>query len=517
MSLHRSGGTDMRRDSADVPTEVFARPGRRFSRSVPPVALAGVRGRAVARLPSAPVRRWPSGRARLAVRRHRRQLHGLDAWARAEISSIPSRRLPPWPRLRRSRRAEPDPTTSRCSRSCLSWNFVPCRGPISRCLRERPLREDRDPPSADGCHTAGLDPSSWFFTTSTVSSVHELRHVAAGTGSGFARFRSGRSSEPKLVGPGPMSPLAHHPSKGSSSSVAVPHRCGLLPSCRSFRPRPKTWWRLGRLDPSLPTTPFPTLPPGSRSRLPSASRRWVSCFGAPSVRRRAGCPTHLRGVRLDRVESPVARLWCSPTVAPFAGSPLSAPGRVRRSALTDRVPDPTSSPSIARERRSTWNSVSDIAVRRSVPSVVALRPDARPPGSSVDRVVPSTSVTWRSVHAPAGFRVSLHRRVRVPRRRCRRHVTRSFLGFFSPSRLGLHLRRCLRSPEGPIPLPVCVWAALSSRSSRRTAEGVCPVVEGATVAGHGLPGVLDVKEQLVANLGSKPSPEGVRLSPLRRS
>jgi len=31
--------------------------------------------------------------------------------------------------------------------------------------------------------------------------------------------------------------------------------------------------------------------------------------GAPSVRPRAGCPSRLRGVRLDRVESPVARLW----------------------------------------------------------------------------------------------------------------------------------------------------------------------------------------------------------------
>jgi len=43
--------------------------------------------------PSALVRRWPFGRSRRAVRRHRRQLHGLSAWARAGIFGIPPRRL----------------------------------------------------------------------------------------------------------------------------------------------------------------------------------------------------------------------------------------------------------------------------------------------------------------------------------------------------------------------------------------------------------------------------------------
>lgn len=36
-----------------------------------------------------------------------------------------------------------------------------------------------------------------------------------------------------LFGSGAGGPVAHHPAKVSSSSAAVPHHCGLLPSCRS--------------------------------------------------------------------------------------------------------------------------------------------------------------------------------------------------------------------------------------------------------------------------------------------
>lgn len=44
-----------------------------------------------------------------------------------------------------------------------------------------------------------------------------------------------RSSEflSVLFGSGAGVPVAHHPAKVSSSSAAVPHHCGLLPSCRS--------------------------------------------------------------------------------------------------------------------------------------------------------------------------------------------------------------------------------------------------------------------------------------------
>jgi len=268
--------------------------------------------------PSAPVRRWPFGRSRLAVRRHRRSFTVSMLWARAGILSNhghaashlglafgvlaePSRICSPF-----GSRDPASPGTS-------SLADVPSPdGPVNVHSRRT------NPPSVDGCHTVDLAPSSWFFTTSTVSAVHGFRHVAAGTGSGFARFRSGRSSKPKLLGPGPSSPLAHHPAKFCSSSAAVPHRCGLLPSCR---------------------------------------------FRSDLVRRRGG------------------------------------------------------------------------------------RADSR---------------------------VFLHRRVRVPHRRCRRRVTRSFLGFVSPSRRCLHCRWCPRSPEDPIPLPVCVWVALPFRVTRRTAESVCP-------------------------------------------
>jgi hypothetical protein len=232
---------------------------------------------------------------------------------------------------------------------------------------------------------------------------------------------------------------------------------------------------------------------------------WLRCAVCPSASglprphpRRAPGPCRIPGfpVGLHRLRRHLAVIRWS------AGSRL-------RSALTDRV----LRPHLVRPGTPGRTSLPD---PRSLP-LVALRPDAVPPGSSVDRVVPSASVTWRSVHAPAGFRVLLHRRVRVPRLRCRQRVTSSFLGFVSPSRHRLHRRGCLRSPEGPIPLPVCVWAACSSRFTRRTAEGVCPVVGAATVAGHGLPGVLDVKEQLLRTWGSRLPPEGLGSRRSRRS
>jgi hypothetical protein len=223
----------------------------------------------------------------------------------------------------------------------------------------------------------------------------------------------------------------------------------------------------------------------------------VSCSGAPSVRRRRGCPLH----RPRRAPGPCRIAGrpavAAPTVAHLAVSPL--PVRV---VSSDRL-SPIGSPTLPRlPRLLERGDRPGTPCRTSLPDprplpLVALRADARPPGSSSIRVVPSTSVTWRSVHAPAGFRVFLHRRVRVPRRRCRRRLTRSFLGFDSPSRRCLHCRWCPRSPEDPIPRPVCVFAAFSSPRTRRTADRVCPVVGAATVAGHGLPGVFDVKELLL--------------------
>jgi hypothetical protein len=265
--------------------------------------------------PSAPVRRWPFGHSRLAIHRHRRQLHGLSMPGRVpRLFRIPSRRL-----LTLASPSAFSPSRAGSAHlpmgePCLSWNFVPCCGPIFRCPRERPLPEDRNPPSADGCHTVGHAPSSWFFTTSTVSSVHELRHVAAGTGSGFARFSPGRSSKPKLLGPGPSSPLALHPAKVCSSSVAVPHRCGLLPSCRSFRLRPKTKWTLERLDPSSPALSFPTWPPTPEAVfLPPLGDGSVASVRRPSVREQVALPSSATCSWNGSI-SPVARLGFTDSV-----------------------------------------------------------------------------------------------------------------------------------------------------------------------------------------------------------
>jgi len=253
-----------------------------------------------------------------------------------------------------------------------------------------------------------------------------------------------------------------------------------------------------------------------RSLLPSASRRWARAAARrPSERERVAPPT---------------RAACAWTVS-VAGHPAVVVHLGRLTSRRDRSRlesrplgrlSPTTSATPPRLHRSLEETTdpglcSGIAARaRSLP-LVALRPVADPPGFSDDHVVPSASVTWRSVHAPADSRVLLHRRVRVPRRRCRRHRISSFLGFVSPSRLCLHHRGCPRSPEGPIPRPVCVWAAHSSRRARRTADGVCPAVGAATVAGHVPPWGSRRQRAAVANLGFAAVSRRRRLSPLRRS
>lgn len=165
--------------------------------------------------------------------------------------------------------------------------------------------------------------------------------------------------------------------------------------------------------------------------------------------RLVGCPSTRRGVRLERVRfrSPGCgsrAAWSSrddPASAPIASCSVPLGLEVRDCA-------PTSVERVLRrcEPRTTL-------ARRPVRGWV-FAPTLPPPGCSPDRVAPSPSVTWHSVHAPADFRVFLHRRVRISRRRCHRHEISSFLGFVSPPRLGLHLRWCSRSPVGPIPRPV---------------------------------------------------------------
>jgi hypothetical protein len=254
--------------------------------------------------PCAPVRRRPSGRSRPAVRRHRRQLHGLMPRRAPELSRVPSRRLPPRPRLRRSRRAEPDPTHLAVRGSFLSWNFLPCRWPVSRCPRERPLPEASPPPSADGCHPVGLAPPSWFRTTSTASSVHGSRRVAAGTGSRFARFRPDRSSKPKLLGPGPELPAGAPPFEGFllvGSRAASLRPAPLLPFVagapsregawaslrpRPLRPKPRAetrWVRAGRSVPAGPPSPTVRQGPGAVSLHLSVTGFLLRCAVRPST------------------------------------------------------------------------------------------------------------------------------------------------------------------------------------------------------------------------------------------
>lgn len=163
----------------------------------------------------------------------------------------------------------------------------------------------------------------------------------------------------------------------------------------------------------------------------------------------AGCPSMRRGVRLERVRfrspgcgSRVA--WSprdDPASAPIASCSLPLGLEVRDCALTSN----DCSKEVCEPRTT--------LARRSVRGWVSA-PTLLPPGCSTDRVAPSPSVAWHSVHAPADFRVFLHRRVRISRRRCHRHEISSFLGFVSPSRHFLHPRWFPRSPVGPIPRPV---------------------------------------------------------------
>jgi hypothetical protein len=101
----------------------------------------------------------------------------------------------------------------------------------------------------------------------------------------------------------------------------------------------------------------------------------------------------------------------------------------------------------------------------SVGSVVGAK--APRAGSVVPAGAPPCEGLFLVGSRTASLRPVLHRRIRVPRRRCRRCVTRSFLGLVSPSRHGHHRRWCLRSPEDPIPLPVAPW----SRSRLRGCDG----------------------------------------------
>lgn len=109
-----------------------------------------------------------------------------------------------------------------------------------------------------------------------------------------------RSSEflAVLFGSGAGVPVAHHPAKVSSSSAAVPHHCGLLPSCRSSPLARGTFVRCARklhsdrslhecrfgwaagLPPMLSVAAFLPLPAAPGGRRSTGIGR--SCFQARS-------------------------------------------------------------------------------------------------------------------------------------------------------------------------------------------------------------------------------------------
>jgi hypothetical protein len=248
----------------------------------------GVRGRAVSRLPQRTRPSLAFRTFRLAVHRHRRQLHGLDApgacrdlWnpvtpppTLASPSAFSPSRAGP---AHLAVRGPASPGTS----SLVGW-------PISRWPRERPLPEDE---------------------------------------SSFGRRLPHRRSRSALV-------VSHH--------------------LDGFR----------------------------RSRIPACCSRyrvWVRQVSVGSV---VGAEAPRAGSVVPAGAPPCEGLF-------LVGSRTAS---LRPAPLLPLVPTP-SEDEVGSERR--WNPGSDIAARPSIPAVVALRPDARPPGSRVDRVVSSASVTWR--------------------------------------------------------------------------------------------------------------------------
>jgi hypothetical protein len=245
----------------------------------------------------------------------------FDAWAPDGIFRIPSRRLPTSasPSASSPSRAEPAHLAVRGVLPLLELR--PCDGPSpdgpvnvhSRRI-ETLLRPTVATPPVS-LRPRGFSPPRRFppFTASGMSQPVP--------GLGFARFRADRSSKPKLLGLYPSSPLARHPAKVSSSSAAVPHRCGLLPSCRSS---PAT---TSRSCSGFSPTPSEDEVKSSGSIHRCRLRRFRRTRQAPEAVFRPPCgdgcrapvrrpsvggevaPSIVRDVRLDRVESPVARLW----------------------------------------------------------------------------------------------------------------------------------------------------------------------------------------------------------------
>jgi len=230
-----------------------------------------------------------------------------------------------------------------------------------------------------------------------------------------------------------------------------------------------------------------------------------------------GCPTTARGVRLDRVESPVARLWLDrPPLVSRRGRVSARVGL--RSALTERGSSTAASSarSLGQALDQGLRNRASLPALRSLP-LVALRSAAAPPGFSDDRVVPSTSVTWRSVHAPAGSRVLLHRRVLSPALTLppARDQFLPWVCFPFEARastavgvLGLpRIRSRLRSASGPR----APFGARDGRPGASVRGGSCDRRRSRPPWGSRR------QRATVANLGFAAVSRRCRLSPLRRS
>jgi hypothetical protein len=155
-------------------------------------------------------------------------------------------------------------------------------------------------PSVDGCHTTDLAPTSWFLTTSPVSSVHGSPHVAAGTGSGFARFSSGSFVEAEASRDGSGVLTGAHPFEGLllvDSRTASLRPAPLLPFVAMSTSRPPSLRSDHHLAVMLGFERFVPRATGSDVSVVSADppellmlRRAVCLFAV-------GCPSTPSGVR----------------------------------------------------------------------------------------------------------------------------------------------------------------------------------------------------------------------------
>jgi hypothetical protein len=75
-------------------------------------------------------------------------------------------------------------------------------------------------------------PSTWFLTTSTAYSAPELAGLLHPAANHEVRCVSLRPDPSRSSVHGPTFSHRRYPSKSSPPPIAVPHRCGLLPSCR---------------------------------------------------------------------------------------------------------------------------------------------------------------------------------------------------------------------------------------------------------------------------------------------